>query len=96
MTTPAASWLWGFVVCRCAVCAVSDAECLLGRIPQSFARNSPVTASMFEVETLEFCGFWGATKSGRQGITCGIGGCVGGGGAFATVVLVSAGGAPDP
>ena len=32
MTTPAASWLWGFVVCRCAVCAVSDAECLAGCI----------------------------------------------------------------
>jgi len=32
MTTPAASWLWGFVVCRCAVCAVSDAACLLGLV----------------------------------------------------------------
>jgi len=28
---------------------------------------------MFEVRTLEFCGLWGAAKSGRQGITCGIG-----------------------
>lgn len=34
MTTPAASWLRGFVVCWCAVCAVSDAECLLGRVPE--------------------------------------------------------------
>ena len=30
--TPAASRLWGFVVCRCAVCAVSNAECLLGHV----------------------------------------------------------------
>ena len=64
--------------------------------PPHFARNSPAGVSTVEVRTLEFRGFWGAARFGRPGITCGIGGCVGGGGAFATVVLVSVGGAPDP
>ena len=68
-----------------------------GRVrPPHFARNSPVGVSTVEVRTLEFQVFLGAARFGRQGITCGIGGCVGGGGAFATVVLVSVGGAPDP
>ena len=61
-----------------------------------FARNSPVGVSTVEVRTLEFWGFLGAVRFGRQGITCGIGECVDDGGAFATVVLVSVGGAPDP
>ena len=51
---------------------------------------------MFEVRTLEFWGFLGAARFGRQGITCGIGDCEGGVGPFATVVLVGVGGAPDP
>ena len=61
-----------------------------------FARNSPVGVSTVEVRTLEFWGFLGAARFGRQGITCGIGDCEGGVGPFATVVLVGVGGAPDP
>ena len=45
------------------------------------ARNSPVTVSTSEVQTLKSCGFRRVVVCCRQGITCGIGGCVGGGGA---------------
>ena len=64
--------------------------------PPHFARNSPAGVSTVEVRTLEFCGLWGAAKSGRQGITCGIGECEGCVEPFAAIVLVRVGAAPDP
>ena len=71
--------------------------------PRNFACNSPVGFSIFEIETLKSCGFWGVVEYGRQGIACGIGGCGAGGRALvagrrtlAAVVLVSMGAAPDP
>ena len=64
--------------------------------PRNFARNSPADVSTFEVRMLEFCGFRGAARCGRWGITCGIGDCEGGADPFATVVLVIRGDAPDP
>ena len=51
--------------------------------PRNFACNSPVSASTFEVRTLESCGFWGVVVCGRQGIACGIGECGDGGAALA-------------
>ena len=46
-----------------------------GVCPRNFACNSPVGFSIFEIETLKSCGFWGVVEYGRQGIACGIGEC---------------------
>ena len=50
---------------------------------RNFACNSLVGFSIFEVETLKSCGFWGVVVYGRQGIACGIGECGDGGAALA-------------
>ena len=80
-------------MCRCAVCAVSDAECLLGRVPH-ISHVIPLWVFQLLKSERWNSGVFGVLQSPvARELRAEL---VDGGGAFATVVLVDVGGAPDP